>query len=215
MTEDGKRMTEGEVLDIGNQIGLIHGRLAECYSAFMLFKEIERTRDASPFLIDPNTGYGDFWREVRHCALSKTILDIGALVDPDHRRDSASLPSLYDLRASIHGVHCIEAKQYIAEVRATWGNYRHKLIAHTDRRRNELIIEFANEGFTVERMEEQINKLGFAFTVLHATFCGQTPPRYEEGLPKDAHFVAAGEKVRFDTRSFLDAISHHLPQMVG
>jgi len=213
IVRDGKHLTEQQLAEIKKHVNLTHGRLGECYAAFMLFKEIELTREALPFMMEPFSRYGDFWREVRHCAISKTIIDIGALVD--QRSDVASLCSLYRLCVKIHKTHCVEAKRYIDEVRGTWGTYRHKLIGHNDASRDVVMIEFSKEGFTVERMEEEIGKLGFAFNVLYAVFCGQTPPRFEDSLSQDAHFVVAGEKVRFDTRSFLDAIAQHLPQMVG
>jgi hypothetical protein len=213
MRAGGRRLTEEELAEIGKHVDLTHGRLGECYSAFMLFKEIERTREVSPFMVDPNTRYGDFWREVHLCAISKAIIDICALVDK--RKDVASLCSLYRLCVKIHSTHCIQAKHYIDEVRETWEKYRHKLIGHNDASRDVVMTEFANEGFTVERMEEEIGKLGFAFNVLFAVFCGQEPPRFEDGLSQDAYFVTVGEKVRFDTRSFLDAVAQHLPQIVG
>jgi hypothetical protein len=210
MTQDGMRITQSQQAKTAKHYELVHGRLGECYAALMLFKEIEELRQKTPFLIDPNVRYGDFWREVHFCALSKVIIDIGALVDNDG--DSASLPSLYRLCVNLRKTHCIDAKSRIDSVRDTWSKYRSKLIAHTHHNRKSLIEKFRKQEFTIEKMKSEIDQLSYAFTILHAELSGVAVPTFEEAMRFENGFAATGERVRKDTRAFLDAIGSHLPK---
>ncbi|MHB1588330.1 MAG: hypothetical protein ACYCUL_01835 [Metallibacterium scheffleri] len=209
MTQDRMRITQLQK-KAAKHYELVHGRLGECYAAFMLFKEIEELRQKSPVLIQPNVRYGNFWREVHFCALSKVIIDIGALVDD--RDNSASLPSLYKLCVNLRKTHCVDAKSRIDSVRETWNRYRSKLIAHTDHNRKSLIEEFGRQGFTVDRFKSEIDQLTYAFTVFYAVLGGIEFPPFEDAMRFEAGFVATGERVRQDTKAFLDAIDPHLPK---
>jgi hypothetical protein len=210
MTQDVTRVTEARRKKVAKHFGLIHGRLGECHAAFMLFKEIEEVREKSPFLMDPNVRYGEFWREVHFCALSKVIVDIGALVD--RGKDTATLYSLYDLCVEVRSEHCIDAKRRIDAVRQTWYAYRSKLIAHTDDDRNSLIQKFREQGFTLVTIKSEIDELTYAFTILHATLSGMPVPTFEDAMKFESGFVAIGERVRCDTKAFLEAVDPHLPK---
>lgn len=213
MTRDGMRIIRQQQAKAAKHYELVHGRLGECYAALMLFKEIEDLRQKNPFLIDPNVRYGDFWREVHFCALSKVIIDIGALVDNDD--NSASLPSLYRLCVNLRKTHCIDAKSRIDSVRETWSKYRNKLISHTHENRKSLIVDFINKGFTIEKIKSEIDKLSYAFTILHAELSGVDVPTFDDAMRFESGFVATGERVRQDTKAFLDAIELHLPKCEG
>lgn len=213
MTHDGMCITQEQQTKVAKHYELVHGRLGECYAALMLFKEIEGLRQKTPVLIDPNVRYGDFWREVHFCALSKVIIDIGALVDD--MDNSTSLPSLYRLCVRVRKTHCIDAKSRIDSVRDTWGRYRSKLIAHTHHNRKSLIEEFRSQGFTIEKIESEIEQLSYAFTILHAELSGVEVPTFEDAKRFESGFVATGERVRRDTKAFLDAIESHLPKYEG
>ncbi|BFI97313.1 MAG: hypothetical protein RSP_28230 [Rhodanobacter sp.] len=210
MTQDRMCMTQQQQDKVAKHCELVHGRLGECYAAFMLFKEIEELRQKSPFLIDPNVRYGNFWREVHFCALSKVIIDIGALVDD--MDNSASLPSLYKLCANLRKTHCVDAKSRIDSVRKNWSKYRSKLFAHTDHNRKSLIEEFGRLGLTIDKIKSEIDQLSYAFTVLHAVLSGVEFPTYEDAMRFEPGFVATGERVRQDTKAFLDIIGSHLPK---
>ena len=210
MTHDGTYLAPKQQKKVAKHCELVHGRLGECYAAFMLFKEIEELRQKIPVLTDPNLRYGEFWREVHFCALSKVMIDIGALVD--EMDNSASLPSLYRLCVRLRKTHCIDAKSRIDSVRKTWGRYRSKLVAHTHDNRKALIEEFRSQGFTVEKIRSEIDKLSNVFIVLHAVLSGVEVPAFEDAICLEAGFVITGERVRQDTKAFLDAVESHLPK---
>lgn len=213
MSQEGTRITQEQRNKVAKHFGLVHGRLGECHAAFMLFKEIEELRQKLPFLIDPNVRYGDFWREVHFCALSKMIIDIGALVDRDD--DSASLYSLYTLCVDLHGTHCIDARNRMDSVRKTWSKYRSKLVAHTDKNRNSLVKEFSAQGFTTTTIKSEIDQLTYALTTLHAALSGVEVPTFEQATHLDSGFFAIGERVQSDTKAFLDKVEPFLPQFEG
>ena len=212
MKQAGTQVTEAQRNKIAKYVGLVHSRLGECHAAFMLFKEIEDVREKSPFLIDSHVRYGEFWREVHFCALAKMIVDIGALVDNVGKDGSTvSLYSLYDLCVKVRGEHCIDAKGRIDAVRQTWYAYRSKLVAHTDHNRSSLIQKFRGQGFTIPTIKSEIDELTYAFTILHATLYGTPVPTFEEVMRFESGFVALGERVRSDTKAFLEAVSPYLP----
>jgi hypothetical protein len=78
-----------------------------------------------------------------------------------------------------------------------------------------LIAEFTNQGFTIATIKEEIDQLTYAYTVLFATLHNRPVPTFEDAWQFDKGFSAAGERVRSDTRAFLDKVEGFLPQFEG
>lgn len=160
------------------QLQVVEPRLSETLESFEVSRKINELcdRTANPALANVIDSHAGFWQATLAAHQAAMLMGINALLD-EHSTDSATLYSVYrEIDALRPGVLPPDLKATLDKVRTKYKKFRHKLFGHNDLKRDRVVKQFNDAGFTWVSLAADLNELDFTFKVLFEAVSGRPIP---------------------------------------
>ncbi|MDP1690417.1 MAG: hypothetical protein Q8L49_00370 [Burkholderiaceae bacterium] len=190
---------------------VLHGvewRLEEALQAFEAHRILHErcNSEAAPELNKAINDCAGFWQPVNIGLQSTLVIGIAALIDKE-RRDCSTLYKAIDLLTSDQRsklpVDFIDA---LDEIRGRYVKFRHKLFAHNDLNRGDVVIDMQNAGFTWDSVDADLLRLRRSLKFLRHLCAGKPPMNWGDLDSQIRLNELAILRTRRDTGAFLDLL---------
>jgi hypothetical protein len=190
---------------IQEHLSVIETRLSETLESFAVQKVINEKcneiDDAKLYeIINKRVA---FWQALLLAHQTTQFLGINSLLDKNSS-DSATLYSvLKALEISRPGVVPIGLENDLDAIRSKYAKFRHKLFGHNDKKRQDVVNQFNNAGFTWQSQASDLEKLEYAFKVLFEANSGRPIPSQIVAQKMKFPYQISVERTTRDTESVL------------
>jgi hypothetical protein len=163
-------------------LATIHWRLEEVLALFAAHRSMHQLNGKSvdvPLAAALNR-FSGFWHPVSVGLQTALFVGIVAILD----KNSTESATLY---SAIRGLNSLERAKLPAHfetnldaIHRRYKTYRHKLFGHNDRKRDAVLDEFTQAGFTWTLVEADLQELVYSLKVLYAIRESQAIPEREQ-----------------------------------
>ena len=189
-------------------LNTVEWRLEETLQAFEAHRILNQmcNKADSPELFDLINLYAGFWQPVGVGLQTALFMGINAILDK-RSGDSATLYrclGLLNERQKENLPSGFEAR--LDEIRSRYARFRHKLFGHNDSRREEVIVEFGDAGFSWDSIGADLQALKYALKVISNLAAGEQVPSIGETDRMIYRHDLATEKTRTDSHAFVETL---------
>lgn len=189
------------------QLRLVEDRLSETWEALVVQRVINEraNKEGNPQLNAIINKHPGFWRVVNFSLQSGIFVGLFALLDKGP--SSASMYSILKHAKQQHpdpSLNSLEAT--LDALRSKYSKYRHKIFGHNDQKRNDVIAQFNEEGFTWESLESDIEGIDHIWKTIWLLHRGDAAPSEERSKAFQFPHNSSRRSVGEHTDAFLKAM---------
>lgn len=196
-------------MTIRDLLETVEWRLEETIEAFTVMRTINEhcNIDVNPAIHKAINDRAGFWKPVTVGLQTTVIIGINAILDKE-RSDSATLYLVHNkLKAKLPLSFPLSFEHDLDTIHNRYKKFRHKLFAHNDKKREAIVNDFDQAGFSWDSLATDLSNLEYAFKVLWHVMGDQPIPDKATAKTKIYPYVMSVIRTTQDTSALLACIA--------